>query len=346
MDVNLSNYTCVTVVVPCRNEVGFINHFIDLILEQNRDNIDLEIIIADGMSDDGTREILQSYAEVCPCLRVIENKSRIVSTGLNDAIKEAKGEIIVRMDVHTEYAKDYIQQCIKVLNETGADSVGGPWEAVGKGYLQEAIALAFQSPFSSGGSSCRKIGVEGPVDTVYLGCWKKQTLIDQGLFDEELVRNQDDELSLRIVRSGGKIWQSPKIKSRYYPRASIKDLFRQYMQYGFWKVYVIRKHKTPASVRHVVPGGFVASLIILPALIPFTNIAFTATLAILGLYLMANLFATVFTCSKPYTFKYIPIMPIIFAVYHAGYGYGFLCGVLRFTFFQKHKSLSFEKLTR
>src|SRR5262249_1078406 len=151
----------------------------------------------------------------------------------------------------------------------GADNVGGPWIARADGYVGLAIAAAFQSSFAVGGARGHNPEYEGKVDTVYLGCWRREIFDRIGFFDEELVRNQDDEFNLRIVRSGGGVWQSPKIQSWYTPRASLRDLCRQYSQYGYWKLRVIQKHRLPASMRHIVPAGFVALLMILGLTAPF-----------------------------------------------------------------------------
>ena len=151
-----------------------------------------------------------------------------------------------------------------MLQETGADNVGGPWVARGKGKVGMAIAAAFESPFSCGGARGHDPKYSGPVDTVYLGCWRREIFDRIGLFDEELVRNQDDEFNLRLVRSGGKVWQSVAIKSCYHPRESLRHLFKQYVQYGYWKARVLKKHRLPASVRHLVPSIFVLTLAHLP----------------------------------------------------------------------------------
>src|SRR5262249_2577973 len=155
-----------------------------------------------GMSDDGTRAILKRLEKDNARLRVIDNPDRIVSTGLNLAIKMATGNIIVRMDAHTKYAPDYIRQCVNVLEETGADNVGGPWIAEGAGPVGEAIAAAFHSSFGAGAAKSHDANYTGVVDTVYLGCWPRELFSRIGLFDPELVRNQDDEFNLRIVRAG------------------------------------------------------------------------------------------------------------------------------------------------
>ena len=177
------------------------------------------------------------------------------------------------MDAHTRYASDYVRNCLEVLRTTGADNVGGPWVARGTGIIGRTVAAALQSPFSFGGTRGHNPDYEGIVDTVYLGCWPREVFGRVGLFDEELVRNQDDEFNLRLTRAGGKIWQSPRIKSWYRPRGSTVRLLRQYMQYGYWKVRVIQKHKIPASVRHLIPGLFVLSLVVLALAAPWSRVA-------------------------------------------------------------------------
>jgi succinoglycan biosynthesis protein ExoA len=250
----------ISIIAPCRNEVLYIDKFIEAVLGQECKNFKLEIVIADGLSDDGTQEKLVAWARKETRLRVICNPGRIVSTGLNLALNNARGEIVVRMDIHTQYSKDYVSECVRSLSVTDAQCVGGPWVAFGYTPLQRAIASAFQSSIGSGGAASRQIDFSGWVDTVYLGAWRKSYILDIGGFDEALVRNQDDELCLRIVRQGGRIYQSSTIRSVYVPRDSFGALFRQFSQYGYWKIPVIRKHHLPASIRHVAPFVFIAVL--------------------------------------------------------------------------------------
>jgi glycosyltransferase involved in cell wall biosynthesis len=336
----------VSVVVPCRNERDFIDAFIADLLAQREVDGGIEILVADGSSDDGTRERLQRRVEVTRSLRCINNPKKIVSSGLNCAVLAAKGDIVVRMDVHTRYATDYIYQCVGVLEETGADNVGGPWCAKGDGFMGRAISLAFNSAFAVGAARSRNLSFEGLVDTVYLGCWRRARLIELGLFDEELVRNQDDELNLRIRRAGGRIWQSPRIRSEYSPRSSLSGLAKQYMQYGYWKIRVIQKHRLPASVRHVIPGAFVASVIgsiVLAILNPKLTIV---GLSIIVPYIAANLAASVATCGRRARLRYLPVMPLVFATFHFAYGCGFLGGVWNFVIRRTRAHGTFEKLTR
>ena len=287
--------------------------------------MDWEIIIADGMSDDGTREIVAGYRN--GRVTMIDNPARIVSAGLNAAIRLAKGNIILRMDCHTEYAPDYIRTSVRILRETGAANVGGPARTRARGYVSRAIAAAYHSRFSTGGARFHDETFEGWVDTVTYGCWLKPTLERFGMFDEALVRNQDDELNLRMIRAGEKIWQSPAIVSWYRPRGSLAALYRQYFQYGFWKIPVIRKHRIPASWRHLVPGVFVIGNIALLVAAMFVAQVFVVWMAITGLYLAGSLIAAS-AAAKHHGWDLIFVLPVVFAVYHVSYGLGFLYGML------------------
>jgi len=335
----------VSIIIPCRNEESHIEACLRSILAQELPSGDFEIVVADGMSNDGTRETLSRLKEEDSRLRVIENPGCIVSSGLNAAIRVAQGEIIIRMDAHTDYAPDYVRQCVSVLEASGADNVGGPWIAKGEGLLGRAIAAAFQSPFGAGGARGHDCRHEGNVDTVYLGCWPRTVFDRVGLFDEELVRNQDDEFNLRLTLTGGRIWQSPRIKSWYSPRESLKALFRQYFQYGYWKVRVILKHKMPASLRHLAPGGFVLLFTILPLASLWWSPAAWGWLALTGTYCVGNLAASFLTASR-LEWKLLPLLPLVFACYHFAYGYGFLRGVLNFAILHRRPDRTCSALTR
>src|SRR5881397_4257322 len=253
----------VSIVLPCRNEQGYIQACLQSALHQDPPEGGFEILVADGMSTDGTREYLRQTAKHHPQIRVLDNPGRIVSTGLNAAIRAARGEIIIRMDAHTIYGSDYVRQCLAVMNETGADNVGGPMRTTAVTFMERVIRAVFHSAFAVGGARSHLADYEGYVDTVTYGCWKKSVFEQIGYFDEELVRNQDDEHNLRLTRAGGKIYQSTRIRSWYHVRGSLTAVFRQYMQYGYWKVLVIRNHRYPASVRHVIPALFIFSLSLL-----------------------------------------------------------------------------------
>ena len=335
----------VSIVVPCRNEKDHIESAVESILGQEPPPGGFEIIIADGTSDDGTRSILGRLAEENSQLHIVDNPCGIVSTGLNQAIRTARGKIIIRMDAHTSYARDYVRQCVELLTETGADNVGGPWIARGNGRIGQAIAAAFQSPFANGGARGRHPNYSGPVDTVYLGCWPREVFDRIGFFDEELVRNQDDEFNLRLVRSGGKIWQSVRIKSSYYTRESLRQLFAQYVQYGYWKARILQKHRRPASFRHLIPASFVLMLMVLPVLSLLWATAFWAWVALLGLYIAFSISVSALTAASS-GWNLFLVLPSIFATFHLAYGWGFLSGVADFIILRRKPGPAYTALTR
>ena len=327
----------ISIVSACRNEIRHIHEFAASLLSQEFGENTWEAIIADGMSTDGTREELDLLCAGHPNLRVISNPGQIVSTGLNAAIRAARGEFILRFDAHTAYASDYCVRCVATLERTGADNVGGAARTRARGVVASAVAAAYHSRFSTGGAPFHNEDFEGYADTVPYGCWRKEKLEELGLFDEALVRNQDDELNLRLLRSGGKIWQSREIVSWYSPRSTLSGLFRQYCQYGFWKVAVIQKHRIPGSWRHIAPVCFVLANLILPMAAltavmfgwrQLTAAAITAWVVVLSAYMAANVAASLAT-AKNRGWYLFPVLPVTFATYHLSYGLGFLTGMTR-----------------
>jgi glycosyltransferase involved in cell wall biosynthesis len=337
----------ISIIIPCRNEAAHIDACLGSILAQEplADGRDFEIVVADGMSDDGTREKLQALSKRDPRVRMIDNPGRIVPCGLNAAIRAARGEIIIRMDAHADYAPDFIRQCVAVLEETRADNVGGATVARGKGYISRAVAAAFQSPFAVGGARWHNLDFEGPVDTTFPGCWHKALFSRIGLFDEELVRNQDDEFNLRTTLSGGRIWHSPRIRSWYTPRSSLRSLYRQYLQYGYFKVRVIQKHGRPASLRHLVPVVFVLG-IALGWLTGFVHGAFWLIYGgALALYAaMCLVFAVRAAASAGWDL--LPVLPVVFFIYHAAYGLGFARGLVDFVVLRRGPRSGMTAMTR
>ena len=326
----------VSVIVPCRNEIRHIRAFLESVFGQELGQIKMEVLIADGKSDDGTRLILHKFERRFASFRVIENPEKIASTGLNQAIREAEGEIIIRMDAHTQYAPDYVRTCVEVLNETRADNVGGPALTRADGYIARSIAFAFHTPFASGGAKFRNPRYEGPTDTVPYGCWRKSTLERIGMFDETQIRGQDYELNRRLISSGGLIWQSPRIISWYRPRSTLTELAWQHLQYGFWKVAVIRRHRRLASWRNIVPGSCLLAGIVLPlcavaanfgGLIWWRNIFLADWLALAGVYFVAS-FVSAVSVAKREGWVFFPSLPIVFATYHLPYALGFLLALL------------------
>jgi glycosyltransferase involved in cell wall biosynthesis len=316
--------------MPIRNESHFIEQSLGAVLAQKYPTDRLEVLIADGMSNDNTREKVAEVAatSLIP-VRIIDNPGRIVPTGFNAALRQAKGEVIVRVDGHTVIEPDYVRQCVNALERTGADNVGGRMNAVSTNALGDTIALATSSPFGVGGARFHYSDREEWVDTVYMGAWRRPVFGQIGSFDEEFVRNQDDEFNYRLLAHGGKILLSPQIRSRYYNRSSLKSLWRQYFQYGMYKVRVMQKHSRQMRPRQFAPPVLVSSVLFASLLTPFSKYGRWLLALVTTTYTAANLLASWITAQKR-GHRPTPFLPIVFGTLHFSYGLGFLMGLFRF----------------
>ena len=300
-------------------------------MNQKYSGQEIEILFADGMSDDGTREIIEGHIQNNGNIQLIDNPEKIVSTGFNLALNESKGDIIIRVDGHCGIAPDYIQKCLECLEKINADCVGGATEHVASGLVGKSIKLAQSSFFGVGGVSFRKNVEKGQyVDTLAFGAYKRKVFDQLGGYDEELVRNQDDEFNFRLIQNDGKIWLDPSIKSTYTQRNSFMGLFKQYFQYGFYKVRLMQKRRGIASWRHLVPGLFVLGLLTSLSIFLFNG----NNIPILSLcipYFSFSLFGTIFELIKtPSNLISVMMLPITFFILHISYGLGFLMGFIYF----------------
>jgi glycosyltransferase involved in cell wall biosynthesis len=251
----------VSVIVPVRNEAGFIETCVRALLEQRDLPPRYEVLVVDGESDDGTRDVLARLAAADPRVRVLDNPRRIVPTALNLGIAASSGEVVIRVDGHTKVAPDFVRENLALLAEhPEAWSVGGPIAHRGVTRFARAVAAAMSSRAGVGGARHRFEQYEGYAESTAFPAFRRWVFDRVGLFDEALVRNQDDELNFRITEAGGKIFISPRVKHDYFVRGSASALFRQYMQYGYWKVEVMRKHGKVMAPRHLVPAAFVIAL--------------------------------------------------------------------------------------
>jgi len=333
----------VSIIVPCRNERAGIGTLLLDIEAQTDLPGPLETIVADGRSDDGTTELLRERAASRSWLRILDNPRRITPVGLNLAIRASRGEFILRMDAHTRYASDYVARCLDTLRRTSAANVGGPARTIATTYVQRVIAAAYASRFAVGGARFHFADFEGPVDTVPYGCWKKSTIESVGLFDEEFVRNQDDELNLRLLLRGDTIWQSPTIRSWYSPRGTLSHLFRQYAQYGYWKVAVLRRHGRTASMRHFVPSLHLVvwlALTILALGWPAARLPFLIYTGVYAAFIALG--SIVIAVRKGVAL--LPLLPVTLVTFHAGYGVGFLAACVARRRGSRH--LGMQGLTR
>ncbi|MEZ6120095.1 MAG: glycosyltransferase family 2 protein [Pirellulaceae bacterium] len=250
-------YPMVSLVMAIRNEADFIARSFGAVMNQTYPTERLEVIVADGMSSDDTRSIVRDLSQARPEIRVsiVDNPAGYVAQGLNAALAEACGEVVVRVDGHTIIADDYVVECVDALRRTKADNVGGRMTPVGQGGFAQSVALATTSRFGVGGAKFHYSPSEEFVDTVYLGAWPRAVFDWIGDFDEEQIRNQDDEFNYRLREHGGKVLLSPRIQSRYYNRSTPIALFRQYFQYGYWKVRCIAKTPTTNAGQAVLSAA-------------------------------------------------------------------------------------------
>jgi glycosyltransferase involved in cell wall biosynthesis len=290
----------------------------------------LEVIVADGLSTDGTPQIVTSFQPNHPNLRLIENRKRIVATGLNLALSQARGEVLVRVDGHCEVAPDYVRRCVEHLSRDGVDGVGGPLETIGDDSVARAIALAMSSLFGVGGSPFRtRHGETRLVDTVAFPAYRRAAVERAGPFDEELVRDQDDEYNYRLRKGGAKLLLAADVRCRYFSRSDFRSLWRQYFQYGYWKVRVLQKHPRQMRWRQFVPPLFVAGVLGGLALAPFSRWSPLWLLALSVLYALAMTLGSLGAARRG-GWRLLPLLPRAFATLHFAYGSGFLAGLCRF----------------
>ena len=322
-----------SVIVPIYQEEKYIAKCIDSMLNQDYPKDDLEIILVDGMSKDRTREIVATYTAKYPFIRLIDNPERIAPCAMNRGIKEAKGDVIMRLDAHVYYPKDYFSLLVEKLNELpGAENVGALCNTlpVNDSLTAQSIAAVLSSSFGMGNSHFR-IGAdkEMEVDTVPFGCFHRSIFDKVGLYDEELVRNQDDELNARIIKAGGKIYLIPQLVCEYYARDTAKKVFKMFYQYGVFKPLVNKKLGSPATVRQFFPLFFVLGLLVGPVVCLFLPVLWWVYFAVIMLWFIL---ATSFSLKDSKNLKRIITQNWIYFVVHFGYGWGYIVGISKILF--------------
>lgn len=317
----------VTVVLPVRNEGRAFERTLAAVAAQEYPADRMEVLVVDGMSEDETRDVVEAFSRRDPRFRLLDNPGRIVPCAMNVGIAEARGELLVRVDGHTIVASDFVRRSVEAQRKSGAECVGGRMDPVGDGTIGRVVAAATSGPFGVGDSHFHYSEEPRFTETVYMGAWPTEVLRRIGGFDEEMVRDQDDELNYRLRKSGGRVWLDPRIRSIYRPRGDLRRLWRQYFQYGFWKVRVFQKHPTMMRWRHFAPSVFVligTGCGIWAVLSAWGRWAFAAGLAA---YLGASFLAPV---REAISARERLLLPVVYFCLHAGYGAGFLAGLVRF----------------
>lgn len=318
----------VSIIIPMRNEEKFVSKCLDSVLHQIEGRDDFEIFCIDGASTDSTRRIVLDYRQRDKRIHLIDNPHRIVPVAMNLGIKQAAGDIIMRLDSHAEYGPNYIDKCLEVLQRTRADNVGGYWTTLpGKNTpVARAIAAATSCGFGVGNSAFRLTGPEKETDTVPFGTYRRDLFDKIGLFDERLVRNQDIELNSRIRQAGGRIIISPEIKLSYYNRATFRGLWQQAFNNGLWNPYTIWLVGSGLSLRHFVPAVFVLGIIGLGVGAFFYGPLRWVSLA----YILTYLFAAAVFSMGASRGKRCSVILIVwsFIVLHIAYGLGSLWAII------------------
>jgi len=322
----------VSIVVPCYNEQATIGLLLEAIYHQSYPRIDMEVIIADGLSIDSTRAVIEKFQSEHPELkvRVLDNRKRAIPAGLNLAIGAAAGEYIVRLDAHSIPDWYYVANCIEALENRKGDNVGGVWEIKPQGgtWMAKSIAAAASHPLGVGDARYRLGGHAQLVDTVPFGAFKRSLIGKIGLFNEQLLTNEDYEFNVRIRQSGGKVWMDPKIRSQYFTRPTLGGLARQYGRYGYWKAQMLRENPGTIRWRQLLPPVLVVSIIFLVAgswILPPVR---TWLFVVSGLYALALFLVGVQTGLKERFLPYILGVPLAIGTMHLSWGSAFLLGLL------------------
>ena len=340
----MPNQTRISVVIPCRNEEAYIEKCVSSVLASNYSKELFDVLICDGQSDDKTREIVRNRFSEFPNVHLIDNPEKTTPYALNYGIKYNNADVVIILGAHAEVDPNYLPLCAETLNMyPEAGCVGGVLETVSQDERTEAIALSMSSSFGVGNAYFRTGDFKGFVDTVAFGAYRREIFNQIGLFNPVLARNQDDEFNFRLLKFGWKIYLNPEIKAKYFVRSSFNKLFRQYQQYGYWKVFVNREHATVTTFRQLIPPIWVAYLFAGP--LAFVLNVYLGALWSLGVivYILVSWFSAIKIAKN-----ILQSSQIIWAFYilHLSYGIGYLEGVYDFLILRKKGGLRNTSLNR
>jgi len=324
----------VSIVIPCRNERAFIARCLDSILRDGFSLDRLEVLVVDGRSDDGTRDVVAEYSARFPCIRLLDNPGRAVPSALNIGIARARGDVIMRMDAHAELQRGYIPGCLVALDEYGADRVGGRLKIVPRSAtaIGRAIARALSHPFGVGNARFRlgRAPRAREVDTVPWFCCRRELFLEIGLFNEKLTRGQDMEFSLRLLRHGRRTVLVPGIESRYYARSDFESFVKHNWTNGKWAILpFLHAPNRPVSWRHLVPLAFVVGVMGAVGIALLQPSLAAVPIAVAGAYGAACVLASARVAWRERDINYLLLLPWVFASLHVSYGLGSVAGVIR-----------------
>jgi succinoglycan biosynthesis protein ExoA len=324
----------ISIVIPCYNEKATIRQLLEAILHQTYPFADIEVVIADGLSQDGTLDEIAKFSNEHPDLvvRVVKNAARSIPSAVNCAIQASVGEYIVRLDAHSRPYPNYVERCLVALDAGLGDNVGGVWQIQpgDRGWVAESVAVAARHPLGVGDAAYRIGAKASAVDTVPFGAFRRSLIEKIGYFDESLHSNEDYEFNARIRQNGGRVWLDPGIVTVYYARSTLRELARQYWRYGFWKLRMLRRYPGTLRWRQSLPPLFVASLLGL-ALLSWWPLAGWLLALELGLYVTVLLLAGLVSAIRMRKIYLVPGLPLSIATMHLAWGGGFLWSLISST---------------
>jgi glycosyltransferase involved in cell wall biosynthesis len=320
----------VSVVIPVRNEARAIVSCLDAVLGQDYPASRLEVLVVDGGSQDDTVAVVERYAARDPRVRLLTNPSGTIPAGLNVGIRAAQGDIVARVDARTRLATEYIGTAVELLERKGATTVGGPVQYAPGSFMAHALALVMQSKFGVGGAAARYGDADEQwTDTVYLAVTRRATFARAGLYDEEILQDEDSDLSYRIRALGGRILVSPRLRTSYSNPGSFRRFVGKNLRFGYWKARVWQKYPAMAGWRHFVPPAFVLTVSASAALAPVSPAAGTVLTSVAALYGAAAT-ASAVALARRAGWHYLPVLPAVFLTMHLAWGAGFIAGAIRF----------------
>lgn len=333
--VKRGHFPLVSVIVPCRNEEAFIERCLDSILANDYPKEYMEVFVVDGDSEDGTRTLAEQYTKQYSFLRLLSNPKKFTPSALNIGIRAAQGSVVIKMDAHTVYEKNYIAKCVEYLQLYDVDNVGGSLVMIPREQTLVARSIAFvlSHVFGSGDSVVkRKASKPKWADTVAFGCYKREVFDKIGFYNEDLIRSQDMEFNLRLQKAGGKILLAPDITGYYYPDATLKAFWKHNFTDGIWATYPLKFSRAWFPLRHFVPGFFLVAFFLL-LFFSFTSPVFLYAFgALLGAYALLSLSASLQVALREKNLQYALSMPVVFGARHISYGAGSLLGLMKVVF--------------
>ena len=323
----------VSVIIPCRNEAETITLLLDALYNQSYPREQMEVIVADGMSQDATRQRIAEYQAQHPGLliKVVDNPQRTIPAALNRAIEASTGEYVIRLDAHSIPSQNYVERSVQGLRDDLGDNIGGVWDVAPQNDtpIAKAIAASATHPLAVGGAKYRFTDQAAYVETVPFGAWKRSTLQALGGYDESLLTNEDYELNTRLTQQGGRIYLDPQIRSVYFARADLPGLARQYWRYGYWKAQMLKRYPGSLKLRQALPPLLVSGLGVLLILSLAIEGLWPLFLLAAGLYLIVLLGIGIQIAIQKKDIIMIPLVAAAILSMHFAWGTGFLYGLFR-----------------